>query len=172
MEVRVMVEKAFNIIESVLEKICIVFVGAIVASVFYAVIMRYAFHRPPAWSIELTRFLFLWMVMFGAVLVTREKSHIEITFLSDLLPPGIRKVWLFLVRLAMLCFCSVMVYYGVRILPIVGQANTPTLNLSMGWLYAAVPSGAFLMGVYLLRSGHPAVPEECKSAQSREDSDA
>ncbi len=167
-----MVEKALNVIESVLEKICIVFVGAIVAILFYAVVMRYGFHRPPAWSIELSRFLFLWMVMLGAVLVTREKSHIEITFLSDLLPPKIRNVWLVLLRLAMLCFCFVMVYYGVRILPIVGQANTPTLNLSMGWLYAAVPSGAFLMGVYLLKSGHSVVPEECRTAQSREDSDA
>jgi TRAP-type C4-dicarboxylate transport system permease small subunit len=167
-----MVEKVLNAIESVLEKICIVFVGAIVASVFYAVVMRYGFHRPPAWSIELTRFLFLWMVMFGAVLVTREKSHIEITFLSDLLPPRIRKVWLALVRLAMLCFCAVMVYYGVRILPIVGQANTPTLNLSMGWLYAAVPSGAFLMGLYLLKTYHSVAPEESRSADSGEDRDA
>lgn len=166
-----MVEKALNLMESVIEKICILFVGAIVAIVFYAVVMRYGFHRPPAWSIELTRFLFLWMVMLGAVLVTREKSHIEITFLSDRLPPKIRKVWLALVRLAMLCFCFVMVYYGVRILPIVGQANTPTLNLSMGWLYAAVPSGAFLMGVYLLRPRHSAVPEEYRSIRSGEDSD-
>lgn len=167
-----MVEKALNFIESVLEKICIVFVGAIVAILFYAVVMRYGFHRPPAWSIELSRFLFLWMVMLGAVLVTREKSHIEITLLSDRLPPKIRKVWLSLVRLAMLCFCFVMVYYGVRILPIVGQANTPTLNLSMGWLYAAVPSGAFLMGVYLLKTRHSPVPEECGSAHSGEDGDA
>jgi TRAP-type C4-dicarboxylate transport system permease small subunit len=167
-----MVEKAFDFIESVLERVCILFVGAIVAILFYAVVMRYGFHRPPAWSIELSRFLFLWMVMLGAVLVTREKSHIEITFLSDLLPPKIREAWLALVRLAMLSFCLVMVIYGVRILPIVGQANTPTLNLSMGWLYAAVPSGAFLMGLYLLRTYHPVAPEECRPAHGGEDDNA
>jgi TRAP-type C4-dicarboxylate transport system permease small subunit len=167
-----MFEKALNMVEWVIEKICIFFVGAIVAILFYAVVMRYGFHRPPAWSIELSRFLFLWMVMLGAVLVTREKSHIEITFLSDLLPTRIRKVWLVLVRLAMLSFCIVMVYYGVRILPIVGQANTPTLNLSMGWLYAAVPSGAFLMGLYLLKTYHSVAPEECRLADSGEDRDA
>jgi len=167
-----MVEKALNFMESVLEKLCILFVGAIVATLFYAVVMRYGFHRPPAWSIELSRFLFLWMVMLGAVLVTSEKSHVEITFLSDRLPPKVRRIWLALVRLAMLCFCFVMVYYGVRILPIVGQANTPTLDLSMGWLYAAVPAGAFLMGMYILRSLHSPAPEECRSARSGEDSDA
>lgn len=166
------VEKAMNFIESVLEKICIGFVGAIVAILFYAVVMRYGFHRPPAWSIELSRFLFLWMVMLGAALVTREKSHIEITFLSDRLPPKIRTVWLALLRLAMVGFCFVMVYYGVRILPIVGQANTPTLNLSMGWLYASVPAGAFLMSVYLLRTRHSPAPGESGPSTPGEDSGA
>lgn len=167
-----MVEKALNLMESVIEKICILFVAAIVAILFYAVVMRYGFHRPPAWSIELSRFLFLWMVMLGAALVTREKSHIEITFLSDRLPPKIRRIWFALVRLAMLGFCFVMVYYGVRILPIVGQANTPTLNLSMGWLYGAVPAGAFLMGVFLLRTRRSPASEESRSAPRGEDSDA
>lgn len=167
-----MIDKFLDLLETVLEKICILFVGAIVAILFYSVVMRYGFHRPPAWSMELTRFLFLWMVMLGAVLVTCEKSHVEITFLSDMLPPKLRKAWLSLVRLAMLSFCFVMVYYGVRILPIVGQANTPTLNFSMGWLYAAVPAGASLMGVYLVRTRRSPVGEECGEAGCVEGNDA
>ena len=143
-------EKVLNFIEKILEMICTVFVGAIVLILFYAVIMRYIFHMPPAWSIEVSRFMFLWMVMFGAVLVTREKSHIEIDFIANLLPLKIRFFWLNLLRLVMLAFCGVLIYYGVKILPIVEQANTPTLEMSMGWLYASVPAGGFLMGVYIL----------------------
>jgi len=143
-------EKVLNFIEKILEMICTVFVGAIVLVLFYAVVMRYGFHKPPAWSIEASRFMFLWMVMFGAVLVTREKSHVEIDFIANLLPLKIRFFWLNLLRLLMLAFCGVLVYYGVKILPIVGQANTPTLEMSMGWLYASVPAGGFLMGVYIL----------------------
>lgn len=145
-----LLEKVLNFIEKVLEIICTVFVGAIVFVLFYAVIMRYVFHNPPAWSIEASRFMFLWMVMFGAVLVTREKSHIGIDFIANLLPLKIRFFWLNMLRLVMLTFCGVLVYYGVKILPIVGQANTPTLEMSMGWLYASVPAGGFLMGVYIL----------------------
>ena len=143
-------EKVLNFIEKILEMICTVFVGAIVLILFYAVIMRYIFHMPPAWSIEVSRFMFLWMVMFGAVLVTREKSHIEIDFIANRLPLKIRFFWLNLLRLIMLAFCGVLVWYGVKILPIVGQANTPTLEMSIGWLYASVPAGGFLMGVYIL----------------------
>jgi TRAP-type C4-dicarboxylate transport system permease small subunit len=145
-----LVEKVLNFIEKMLEMICTVFVGAIVFVLFYAVIMRYLFHNPPAWSIEVSRIMFLWMVMFGAALVTREKSHIEIDFIVNWLPPKIRFFWINLLRLLMLAFCGVLIYYGVKIIPIVGQANTPTLEMSMGWLYASVPAGGFLMGVYIM----------------------
>lgn len=143
-------EKVLNFIEKILEIICTVFVGAIVLVLFYAVVMRYGFHKPPAWSIEVSRFMFLWMVMFGAALVTREKSHIEIAFIVNYLPLKIRFLWINLLRLVMLAFCGVLVWYGVKIIPIVGQANTPTLEMSMGWLYASVPAGGFLMGAYIL----------------------
>ena len=144
------VHKVLNLVEKILELICTVFVGAIVLVLFYAVVMRYVFHMPPAWSIEASRFMFLWLVMFGAALVTRENSHIEIDFIANWLPPKVRFLWVNLLRLVMLAFCGVLIYYGVKILPIVGQANTPTLEMSMGWLYASVPAGGFLMGVYIL----------------------
>ncbi len=144
------VDKVLNLVEKILEMICTVFVGAIVLVLFYAVVMRYVFHMPPAWSIEVSRFMFLWMVMFGAALVTREKSHIEIDFIVNWLPPKVRFVWVNLLRLVMLSFCGVLIWYGVKIIPIVGQANTPTLEMSMGWLYASVPAGGFLMGLYIL----------------------
>lgn len=144
------VDKVLNLVEKILEMICTVFVGAIVLVLFYAVVMRYVFHMPPAWSIEASRFMFLWLVMFGAALVTRENSHIEIDFIVNWLPPKVRFLWVNLLRLVMLAFCGVLIYYGVKILPIVGQANTPTLEMSMGWLYASVPAGGFLMGVYIL----------------------
>ncbi len=143
-------DKVLNLVEKILEMICTVFVGAIVLVLFYAVVMRYVFHMPPAWSIEASRFMFLWLVMFGAALVTRENSHIEIDFIVNWLPPKVRFLWVNLLRLVMLAFCGVLIYYGVKILPIVGQANTPTLEMSMGWLYASVPTGGFLMGVYIL----------------------
>src|SRR3989339_1992950 len=91
-------EKILNCIEKILEMICTVFVGAIVLVLFYAVIMRYGFHKPPAWSIEVSRFMFLWMVMFGAALVTREKSHIEIDFIVNCIPLKVRFLWIHLPR--------------------------------------------------------------------------
>ncbi len=161
-------EKVLNFIEKILEIICTVFVGAIVLVLFYAVVMRYGFHKPPAWSIEVSRFMFLWMVMFGAALVTQDKSHIEIDFIVNWLPLKVRFVWVNLLRLVMLAFCGVLIYYGLKILPIVGQANTPTLEMSMGWLYASVPAGGFLMGVYILEIFIRSLREGYRSVRLKE----
>jgi TRAP-type C4-dicarboxylate transport system permease small subunit len=114
--------------------------------------MRYVFNRPPAWAEELSRFIFIWIVMLGAILVTREQSHIEFTILFDRFPKKMKSLVKTLIRLLMLVFCWIMVREGVRIYPIVAEAASPTFAISMGWLYLSVPVGGILMGVFTLEN--------------------
>lgn len=146
------IEKGFDFFGNALDLICRVFTGAIVAIIFYSVVMRYVFLRPPAWAEELSRFIFVWIIMFGAVLVTREQSHIEFVLLLDLLPKRLKFVLLTLIRLLMIAFCWVMVQQGLKIYPIVAEASSPTFGISMGWLYLSIPVGGLLMGVCILEN--------------------
>jgi TRAP-type C4-dicarboxylate transport system permease small subunit len=147
-----MMMKILSRCETILKVICGLFCGILVAILFYAVVMRYLFHSPPAWSMELGRFLFLWMIVLSAVLVTREQSHIQITLFQDMLPPRWRIVWTTVLKILMLCFCGVMVKQGFLILPLVSEAATPTLGISMGWLYATVPIGGILIGLAIIET--------------------
>jgi TRAP-type C4-dicarboxylate transport system permease small subunit len=146
------IEKGFDFFGKALDLICRVFTGAIVAIIFYSVVMRYVFLRPPAWAEELSRFIFVWIIMLGAVLVTREQSHIEFVLLLDLLPKRLKFVLLTLIRLLMIAFCWVMVQQGLKIYPIVAEANSPTFGISMGWLYLSIPVGGLLMGICILEN--------------------
>jgi len=146
------IEKGFNYFETGLNLICRIFVAAIVAIIFYSVIMRYVFLRPPAWSEELSRFIFIWIIMLGAILVTREQSHSEFVIFVDLLPKRLKLVLLTMIRLLMIIFCWVMVQQGVRIYPIVSEASSPTFGISMGWLYLSIPVGGLLMGICILEN--------------------
>jgi len=145
-----MVKKILDAIEKALKVICTVFMAVIVAILFYAVVMRYIFHQPPGWSIELSRYMFLWMVMFSVIVVTREQSHIQITFILDRLPDKVKFVWLNILRILMIGFCLIMIHQGLAIYPIVSEASSPALDISMGWLYLSVPVGGVLMGIYIL----------------------
>ncbi len=141
--------KILDIMEMALKVICVCLLSVIVACLSYAVVMRYVFHQPPAWSMELSRFLFLWMVIFGAILVTREQSHIQITFLVNFLPPKVRLIWLNVLRMLMIGFCWVMIQQGLAIYPLVSEALSPTLRISMGWFYLTIPVCGLFMGIYI-----------------------
>jgi len=162
------VKKVFDIIEMTIQVISRIFIGGIVAVIFYAVVMRYIFHRPPAWSEELSRFTFIWMIMLGAVLVTREQSHIQITFVLDLLPKKLRFFLSNFVRLLMFAFCWVMIQEGLEIYPIVAEASSPSFGISMGWLYLSIPVGGILMGIYILETIVKSIIDRVKAASFKE----
>lgn len=143
-------KKLLDVMEMILKILCGILTGGIVAVIFYAVVTRYVFHRPPAWSEELSRFVFIWMIMLSAVLVTREQSHIQLTFLLDRLPERFRFLLSNVVRLVMIAFCWVMVQQGLKIYPIVAEASSPSFGISMGWLYLSIPVGGILMIIYIL----------------------
>lgn len=146
------IKKLLNAIELAIKGICIFLLGVIVVILFYAVVMRYVFHHPPSWSMDISCYLFIWMVMLAAVLVTRERSHIQITYFANLLPESVRFVWLNIVRLSMLAFCLVMIYQGFVIYPILSEVSSSSLNISMGWVILAIPVGGLLMGAYILEA--------------------
>lgn len=146
------IEKGFDFFEKVLNLISRLFIGATVVIIFYSVVMRYVFQRPPFWAEELSRFIFIWIIMLGAVLVTREQSHIEIVFIVNLLPKKWRFVLSIFTRFLMIAFCWVMVQQGLKIYPIVAEASSPTFGISMGWLYLSIPVGGLLMGVCILEN--------------------
>lgn len=145
-------EKCFDLFEKALNLALQVFLGAIIIIIFYSVIMRYVFSYPPAWAEELSRFIFIWTVMLGAVVVTREQSHIELTIIVDRLPTRLKFVISMLTRLLMICFCAVMIQQGLKIYPIVAEAASPTFAISMGWMYLSIPVGGFLMAIFILEN--------------------
>jgi TRAP-type C4-dicarboxylate transport system permease small subunit len=146
------VEKGFNYFEKALNLVCRILTGSIVAIIFYAVVMRYVFQYPPFWAEELSRFIFIWIIMLGAVLVTREQSHIEFVILLDQLPKRLKFYLSIMIRLLMVIFCWVMVHQGLKIYPIVAEAASPTFGVSMGWLYLSIPVGGLLMGICILEN--------------------
>ena len=163
-----MLTRVLTTIESILKVICTSLLAIIVACLFYAVVMRYVFHAPPAWSMELSRLLFLWMVFFGAAVVTREQSHIQIQFIVERLPKTIRFIWSTFLQIMMIGFCGVMIQQGTAIFPMVSEASTPTLGISMGWLYLTVPVGGALFGLFIVEAIVSSVVDFLKDDSSEE----
>lgn len=163
-----MIRQVLNILERMLKIIVCLNLSIIVVVLFYAVFMRFVLHNPPSWSMELSRFLFIWMVMIGAALVTREQSHIQITFIAERLPDKFRLLWFIILRVIMLVFCLILIHQGSSILVFFMEEQSPALDIAMGWIYLSIPLGGSLMFIYLFENTFDMLFKRFKSGFSKE----
>jgi TRAP-type C4-dicarboxylate transport system permease small subunit len=146
------VSKVLDALDWIISVISAVFIAVMVSILFYAVVMRYVLHSPPEWSIEITRFMFVWMIFFAASLVSRDDTHLNINVLVEWMPARFQKAVRVLNFFLALVFCCVLVYQGLKIYPKVAQAMSPTFGISMGWLYLPLVVGSILMSVFIIEN--------------------
>jgi C4-dicarboxylate transporter DctQ subunit len=106
-----------------------------------------------AWIDEATLFALAWLVLVGLGLALERRRHIAMTVLSDALPPRL-SAWLRrLINVCGLLFAALFAKFSFDFAAFVlrsGQTS-PTLDVSMVVLYAALPIGFALLALrYLL----------------------
>ncbi len=78
--------------DKVEETLIAFFLGAMTILTFANVIMRYLFNDNILWAVEVTVFLFAWMVLVGASYGVKKHFHIGVDVVINLVPEGWRKV--------------------------------------------------------------------------------
>ena len=111
-----------------------------------------------AWIEEACLFALAWVVFLGLGLALERGRHIAMTSLLERLAPGTRRPIKLAIDFTGLAFSLYIAWLALDITLFVlrsGQAS-PTLDLSMAWLYAAMPVGFVLLGLrYALELGQP-----------------
>lgn len=122
-------------------------VGVAIVQVF----MRYVLGSPLPWPEELSRWAFLWLVMLGCVTVTRTGRHIRMSTFVHLLPQRFRPHTDLLGIALSAASLALVGYLGFGLML---QTTGLSINaqISYRWLYLALPVGAALSLVNLLRS--------------------
>jgi C4-dicarboxylate transporter DctQ subunit len=109
-----------------------------------------------AWIEEACLFALAWVVFLGLGLALERGRHIAMTSLLERLAPRTRRPIKLAIDLAGLAFSLYIAWLALDITLFVlksGQAS-PTLDVSMAWLYAAMPVGFVLLALrYALELG-------------------
>jgi TRAP-type C4-dicarboxylate transport system permease small subunit len=128
---------------------------ASLALIAWAVVMRYAFNRPPAWVDDTVGFLLVGIVMLAAAQVLRSGEHIGVDVLTSKLAPRARlwaRAWS---TLAALAAALVLVANGwstamfSRSLGIVAEGN---VEIPVFWVQLALPLGGAMMALVALEA--------------------
>lgn len=110
-------------------------VGMVVL-VFGNVVLRYAFNSGLTVSEEFSRWLFVWMVFAGAVLVLYENGHLGLDFIVNGLPRKLRQLCLGLTHILML-YATWLIIKGSWVIVMVNMRTyAPATGLPMSMLFA------------------------------------
>lgn len=97
--------------DKVEETLIAFFLGTMTMLTFVNVVMRYIFNDNILWALELTVFLFAWMVLVGASYGVKKHFHIGVDVVINLAPEGLRKIYALIAVACCLTF-SILLLIG------------------------------------------------------------
>jgi TRAP-type C4-dicarboxylate transport system permease small subunit len=109
-------------------------VVALLGCVALGVITR-GLGNPLIWTDELSRFLMVWLAVFGWILASRKRIHVRIRYFQDLLPARAHAAAEIAFQLAMAGFGALITWYGVGLVAKNHDLEATSLPIAMAWMY-------------------------------------
>lgn len=150
-----------------MEWVLIGILGLMVILVFGNVVLRYGFNSGIMFSEEVSRFLFVWMVFLGSVLMLRDNGHLGVHTITKMLPLAGKKACKLISDLTVLACCVLLTYGGWQIVKLNMVNIAPISEIPLGVVYMAciflsVGMSILLLGsIYRLLTGTMTEQEMC-----------
>ena len=116
----------------------------------FQVITRFVFDAPSTWSEVITRSAMIWSVFLGVAAAFRHGAMISVDAVQNALPRPLARALIVASGAASLLFFSILLWQGylmtLRVLP----QKLAALEVSIAWVYAALPVGSAFIIVAVL----------------------
>jgi TRAP-type C4-dicarboxylate transport system permease small subunit len=131
--------------------VCIGIVGLMTVLITWQVITRYLFNSPSAVSEILSRYLFIWLILFGSAYVFGLREHMAISFIKEKFSPRVKIITDMFTELAIAVFTFAIMIIGgwYTVLRQMWQLDS-ALQIPMGYIYSAIPLSGGLIVFYFL----------------------
>jgi len=126
--------------------------AAMTLAVFFQVLMRFAGTSPIDGIDEIPRYLFVWLVMIGAASAMYRGEHTVLDYFVNLLGLRGRAIVSAFVNIVGIFFLAYLIKLSWVLVPNAQLQTSAGLELPLGYVFAAVPVGAALLIVPMLRN--------------------
>ncbi|MCZ8531947.1 TRAP transporter small permease [Psychrobacillus psychrodurans] len=138
-----------NIMDKVLSGVCAALLSFMTLLATYQVITRYVFSSPSTMSEDLLSYSFVWVSLLGTALVFGQKDHMKLSIFSDnFTGTKLFALSIFTELLIMTIAVIVFLFGGTQVVGVGAIQISPTLNISMEWIYIVLPISGVLIVVY------------------------
>lgn len=121
--------------------------------IFLQVVMRYVFQNSLSWTEELARYIFVWQAWLSTSYAVKKSKHIRIEIIKKYFAEKNRNILELCVLIIWTAFSLFFSYDSLKLTISIfklGQ-RSPALGIPMGYVYASVPVGCFLMGIRVIQ---------------------
>jgi TRAP-type C4-dicarboxylate transport system permease small subunit len=156
-----------RVFDKMLEWICVILLSLMTILVTYQVIVRYFFNNPNAYTEVLSKYMFVWLIMYGSAYVFGLREHMNIAVVRDKMPAKMRIIIEMISELVIVLFAvGVLVYGGFKQMADQMVQLDAALQIPMGIIYSAVPiSSCFIIFYFIVNEKNLFL--ELKSSMSK-----
>lgn len=140
--------KFYNMINSIMEKLCALLMIIMCLSSFAQVVNRFLFHKSFIWTDEIVLFSMVWVTFFGSALAVSRNSHTRIDFFVSLFTDKIKGCILAFSDLLCAIFCIILAYVSFPVFQKNLHIYSSGLHLPNAISYFAVIMGCIIMVIY------------------------
>ena len=132
-----------------LNALLVVTVAILVVPVAIQILSRHTPWVPSwIWTEEMARFLFIWMIMIGAMVGIRDGAHFDVDLWPEL-PPRANALLRVVADVFVLIMALVFIWYGIRFVQFGWDQTSELAELPMVWIFIAWPLAGFTWVVFL-----------------------
>lgn len=113
--------------------------------------MRYLFNRPLLFSGELARIILILIVLIGAIINSRDKKQLRVTFFTKFLSSKVNKKLNLIINIIIVLSLSALIYYGVLLAFIAERQYTNVMKIPLSVVYLIVPFSSIIILLYHLK---------------------
>ena len=127
-----------------LEAALALLIAAIAILLMAEVVFRYFLNHSLFWVEELSRFLFLWLIVLGIGMAFRRSMHFAMRTLVDSLEKRWRRVAGLMVCLAIFLTALLLIFAGGELAWFAKEQTSSGMEVSRFWFYLAIPLGGLV----------------------------
>ncbi|WP_300259067.1 TRAP transporter small permease [Clostridium sp.] len=144
--------KLRNVLNKIIEVICMVLLAFMVVLGTWQIITRYLLNNPSTISEDLLIYSFVWMALLGSAYVFGKRDHMTMVFFRQKLDnksPKVKFILSIITEIVVLIFSAlVLVLGGAQISNLAMGQISPALGIPMGYIYLALPFSGVITIIY------------------------
>lgn len=134
--------------EKTLAAICVLAFATMLGLGVLTVVFRFVIQSSLAFPDEAIRYLFVWLIALGTAIGLRRNIHAAIGLFVGAMPDVPKRTALIFSSICTIIFLGIVVQKGWHATLSAVDQISPAMEISMAWVFAAIPVGALFGLIY------------------------